>query len=96
MERINVIDFNPRSRVGSDRIQQIPRLPLLQFQSALPRGERHPFHSTYTSRIHDFNPRSRVGSDDLIIGRIYNYIRFQSALPRGERQAIRFSPDYPD
>ena len=44
----------------------IHHLFLHQFQSALPRGERHHSRYSYPQDNADFNPRSREGSDALI------------------------------
>ena len=35
------LDFNPRSREGSDKNRIVPLVLAVVFQSALPRGERH-------------------------------------------------------
>ena len=94
------ISFNPRSRVGSDLIQQHISNGGIKFQSTLPRGERHRAKLRIRS-IYSFNPRSRVGSDTKISlfniqkvsihapawGATYQItnLRFQSTLPRGER-----------
>ena len=59
----------------------------MEFQSALPRGERlhyHPLSKDY----HDFNPRSREGSDQISGRHSLTRSRFQSALPRGERRVL--------
>ena len=36
----NVIDFNPRSRMGSDALEDDPERVMNEFQSTLPHGER--------------------------------------------------------
>ena len=54
--------FNPRSREGSDVTGAERSSPGTEFQSTLPRGERH----SWPERIRkdwNFNPRSREGSD---------------------------------
>ena len=77
------MNFNPRSREGSDSINfancfcdtisiRAPARgatfnspvndPVLQFQSALPRGERH-LQRNIIIPTKNFNPRSREGSD---------------------------------
>ena len=64
----NPRDFNPRSRVGSDKIPSCILKSFSKFQSTLPRGERPALESfMQTSAIH-FNPRSRVGSDSMARG----------------------------
>ena len=56
------IYFNPRSREGSDRAEELAYYEQRIFQSALPRGERpDPLSRHFPAR--DFNPRSREGSD---------------------------------
>ena len=54
--------FNPRSREGSDGVEQVYIFLLYVFQSTLPRGER-PETATESKLITYFNPRSREGSD---------------------------------
>ena len=56
-------DFNPHSRVGSDRCSWQNSGTIYKFQSTLPRGERQ-LDSIRNSQIHYFNPHSRVGSDN--------------------------------
>ena len=44
----NVVDFNPRSREGSDiRVHFLETL-FMEFQSTLPRGERLQFYLKFT------------------------------------------------
>ena len=77
--------FNPRSHEGSDAItaQELPRLD--EFQSTLPRRERHvrPLRCVVV-KIY-FNPRSHEGSDILGTSEIVAIYIFQSTLPRRER-----------
>ena len=56
-----------------------------EFQSALPRGERHNFRGM-GQWGDNFNPRSREGSDEDEHITPEQAHKFQSALPRGERQ----------
>ena len=56
------VDFNPRSREGSDLDTNTIVLPLPVFQSTLPRRERHHKSLLQFYRL-NFNPRSREGSD---------------------------------
>ena len=78
--------FNPRSHEGSDAItaQELPRLD--EFQSTLPRRERHvrPLRCVVV-KIY-FNPRSHEGSDILGTSEIVEIYIFQSTLPRRERR----------
>ena len=57
------MNFNPRSRKGSDpddvRVAKI----LTEFQSTLPQGERPSSSPLSSSGARNFNPRSRKGSD---------------------------------
>ena len=80
------IDFNPRSRVGSDLESKRRKFKPLIFQSTLPCGERlHAVAVSFCSSY--FNPRSRVGSD-LPVFISQNVTIFQSTLPCGERRNI--------
>ena len=57
------LDFNPRSREGSDGGPAPVLARGLTFQSTLPRRERHPYSADRFPSNQDFNPRSREGSD---------------------------------
>ncbi len=57
------LDFNPRSREGSDGGPAPVLARVLTFQSTLPRRERHPYSADRFPSNQDFNPRSREGSD---------------------------------
>ena len=56
------VDFNPRSREGSDQPKRRRGFYFRQFQSTLPRGERRLRAGCLIFRK-NFNPRSREGSD---------------------------------
>ena len=58
----HILDFNPRSREGSDPIIAQMQCHIILFQSSLPRGER-PDRRAGAQYPDDFNPRSREGSD---------------------------------
>ena len=85
LHRINkitsLINFNPRSREGSDYLQTQWIYGVQRFQSTLPRRERR-FPNFTTYRYKNFNPRSREGSDSNIIQQIsfslYNTVYFVS------------------
>ena len=55
--------FNPRSREGSDHMENIGKVSDNIFQSTLPRRERPSFRRTHRTLYCNFNPRSREGSD---------------------------------
>ena len=59
-----MLDFNPRSHEGSDgNVNKY--IPFYwEFQSTLPRGERH-YTPNSRTKSSDFNPRSHEGSDAL-------------------------------
>ena len=59
---MTTINFNPRSREGSDQQRKWIWSIINGFQSALPRGERHRLPLSEPPE-QDFNPRSREGSD---------------------------------
>ena len=40
MSCVTALDFNPRSREGSDEVEPLHDLSTSEFQSTLPRGER--------------------------------------------------------
>ena len=78
------LDFNPRSREGSD--DDLTCLLVLS-ENFNPRSrEGSDQKQRYKlSRTGYFNPRSREGSDIPILQTCLCLILFQSALPRGER-----------
>ena len=78
------VDFNPRSREGSDLDTNTIVLPLPVFQSTLPRRERlgHKYHSVTTSSISIHAPAK--GATPQVITSILSF-KFQSTLPRRER-----------
>ena len=79
--------FNPRSHEGSDVCTATVGLRHPEFQSALPRGERHINREMpeYTFEFQSALPRGERRG--LPGGDAVNQI-FQSALPRGERQIL--------
>ena len=58
-----VLNFNPRSREGSDLANLNRLLMSSKFQSTLPWRERRCYSSASSVSLIDFNPRSREGSD---------------------------------
>ena len=60
-----LVDFNPRSREGSDGIPDGLCPAWMLFQSTLPRRERQ-YRTFCNSFLHHFNPRSREGSDNTV------------------------------
>ena len=89
MARTTRSDFNPRSRMGSDRARRIALSNEDQFQSTLPHGERLATLDS-PSVANDFNPRSRMGSDQATGRHVRRHgNRFQSTLPHGERPSGR-------
>ena len=56
------VTFNPRSRVGNDKVFQADVSQVFHFQSTFPRGER-PSKILDSPILATFNPRSRVGND---------------------------------
>ena len=77
--------FNPRSREGSDADGCIEKVPVLKFQSTLPRRERHIYGIPMAKNFICFNPRSREGSDARENLLLKAPCMFQSTLPRRER-----------
>ena len=61
---VDAINFNPRSREGSDGKLDLFYGGCGIFQSTLPRGERPAWDGIPVDTMMDFNPRSREGSDD--------------------------------
>ena len=57
-------NFNPRSHEGSDYVGARHMYGTLEFQPALPRGERPAFIADFVFSA-NFNPRSHEGSDML-------------------------------
>ena len=68
MTGLEPANFNPRSRVGNDKLLHVSFRQHQEFQSTFPRGERPALPSMW-STARDFNPRSRVGNDPAIQSR---------------------------
>ena len=76
-------NFNPRSREGSD-FPWAKVVPILAFQSALPRGERHLHYHPLSKDYHISIRAPARGATATTYANGWTVI-FQSALPRGER-----------
>ena len=63
------VNFNPRSREGSDGPSDVTLLTVPVFQSTLPRGERHLPQTRCPENVY-FNPRSREGSDEDVTTKV--------------------------
>ena len=87
----SLLDFNPRSREGSDGFTINHTSPVFKFQSTLPRRERRRRSKKTMNVMKDFNPRSREGSDQDQISYPVSNKKFQSTLPRRERHYPRLS-----
>ena len=58
-----LLDFNPRSREGSDIHQSRQRLTVLNFNPRSREGSDVRLHQHFVLLLYHFNPRSREGSD---------------------------------
>ena len=83
------LDFNPRSRTGSDIGEIRAKSQKFEFQPTLPHRERLGYITSRDLLNKDFNPRSRTGSDQY--GRISGtrHKKFQPTLPHRERRPSR-------
>ena len=77
-------NFNPRSRMGSDRIAAANARSQGNFNPRSRMGSDE-ISENATLRKQYFNPRSRMGSDDQFRGVCMTEAVFQSTLPHGER-----------
>ena len=82
----NNIDFNPRSRVGSD-MNGVDYLADVRISIHAPAWGATCSVTLIPCMGIYFNPRSRVGSDLPNTAEQHQCARFQSTLPRGERLA---------
>ena len=86
-----MIDFNPRSREGSDRCnREIDRFKK-NFNPRSREGSDLSFKNFLNSAIY-FNPRSREGSDGTTFATFAAFRLFQSTLPRRERRRFLHKP----
>ena len=80
------LDFNPRSREGSDfwpaDLFSVPPISIHAPARGATESNEGLFYLLY-----NFNPRSREGSDTPIAGSRTFPFEFQSTLPRGERRS---------
>ena len=84
------LDFNPRSREGSDTLAQCTHIGQTDFNPRSREGSDALPRAPSFDRVH-FNPRSREGSDPAPPVRLLHPRVFQSTLPRRERLGnIRF------
>ena len=82
------VDFNPRSREGSDNALHRISTAGTKFQSTLPRRERRHWFNSSIAELSNFNPRSREGSDSFCENMAHIFRIFQSTLPRRERLCL--------
>ena len=82
---INIFNFNPRSREGSDQIDNFLVQAYLISIHAPAKGATI-IIIAFQFLSADFNPRSREGSDPSSPLAVYLRIEFQSTLPRRERR----------
>ena len=57
--------FNPRTRMGCDRMASSVTIHCLPFQSTHPHGVRRDRDHGRVSGLHNFNPRTRMGCDGI-------------------------------
>ena len=79
-----LLNFNPRSREGSDALLDTRKQNLTYFNPRSREGSDLPVHSSGRSLCY-FNPRSREGSDVILVVLLVTLDAFQSTLPRRER-----------
>ena len=80
------MDFNPRSREGSDSAKSVNVTLSIEFQSTLPRGERQTqIVDQEISTIISIHAPAR-GATQYQPSKLFFLLRFQSTLPRGERR----------
>ncbi len=85
-------DFNPRTRVGCDRLETMRGQLEAVFQSTHPRGVRRQISHVAVSCGVYFNPRTRVGCDVRLFLVLSTSRLFQSTHPRGVRPDGRCCP----
>ena len=87
-KQYTLLNFNPRSREGSDNRPEYNQSKHYKFQSTLPRRERQ---TSSASGNHgaDFNPRSREGSDPLML-RYYRLYQISIHAPAKGATLWRF------
>ena len=83
------MDFNPRSRTGSDALYLYAWGLIPGFQSTLPHGERLIFSILAPLYFSDFNPRSRTGSDPLLLVQFLIHSYFNPRSRTGSDQSRR-------
>ena len=81
------IDFNPRSREGSDNLSLLTDL-VQQYFNPRSREGSDLILWILLLFLWDFNPRSREGSDELSFIKSNIILPFQSTLPRRERLVV--------
>ena len=75
-----ILNFNPRSREGSDYMRS--RLVIVTFDfNPRSREGSDVYHHAVDGYRSDFNPRSREGSDHELAANDFDDLLFQSTLP---------------
>ena len=88
------VNFNPRSRMGSDVMPGKASSWSRVFQSTLPHGERPTESAAHAPVVCYFNPRSRMGSDRIVKigGTLIAYFNPRSRMGSDERLIISVVP----
>ena len=81
---VALLDFNPRSREGSDLSFSSSEMATLISIHAPAKGATPSGFVRICAAV-NFNPRSREGSDTMLLIASNVLVRFQSTLPRRER-----------
>ena len=84
-----MLDFNPRSREGSDLLLPFPGSCRNYFNPRSREGSDRPT-CRYHFRIHQFQSSLPRGERLNLISEVGNLRLFQSSLPRGERRNLNF------
>jgi len=88
---ISILSFNPRARVGRDKIKRAMVKSYGKFQSTRPRGARPRIICCISPRV-GFNPRARVGRDGLTEKEIDTVAGFNPRARVGRDRAIVINP----
>ena len=84
--KIDCSNFNPRTRMGCDKVSLYGALFRMAFQSTHPHGVRRAPQNAWYNIPVNFNPRTRMGCDKSRSLIMPSLSKFQSTHPHGVRR----------
>ena len=80
-----ILGFDPRARMGRDKLTPAQKKAVWSFRSTRPHGARRARRASSTPMLRCFDPRARMGRDKCRCRIIKSRSRFRSTRPHGAR-----------